>query len=567
VGVYVTVLAVAAVLVSRTWPQPFELSAAPVQVPWWILSIGFFLTNAFPVSFRVDGEQHNVCLNEVLKVVGLALAGPLALVGSMVLGCTLADGYRTRGGSVLKKLFNVSWTALEASAAVALYHAVLQGGDPVQPIGWLAAFVGAGVTSMCSGVAVATAMHIHGGIAFKTSLPRKVWFSTFLSVSVNVVIGLLAVITMVVDMRAAVLTALLFALAKWGFHSYGGLTEDHEATQQLQELSARIHQGLDDDVSLTELVGQLRMLLSADWAELRLITGAAVPQQWRTITRPGHPPMGFEPAALHRLFEEATRLPDPLHLTPNGAGSARTLLTMIEASEAVIAPVVTNEGPVGMLVIALHRTATATFLPDHLRLLQIIAAHTGTALQNAALIHALKQRVEESEYEASHDSLTGLVNRGRFTELLAQATSGPPGGEVHGVMVVDLDGFKAVNDSVGHDAGDRVLQQSAQRLAKAVRPGDVLARLGGDEFAVLLRGVETRADVLAVAARMQETLRQPVAHDGGRVSVGASIGVALYPADATTSDRLLKHADAAMYVAKRSRTGTHLHDVPALPVA
>ena len=557
VGVYIAAIAGVAAALSLAWPVPLD-AAAPIHLTWWILAVGFFLTNAFPVSFRIHGEQHNVCLNEALKVVGLAFASPVALVGGMVVGCTIADWYRARGGSRLKKVFNMALVALEASAAVALYHAVLQGGDPLQPIGWVAAFVGAGLTSIGSAGAIAAAMFLYRGTTWQVSMPRKVWFSTVLSASVSTVIGLLAVITLVIDTRTAVLTAGLFVLAKWGFHSYGDLTEDHEATALLQDLSTRIQHGLGDDDRLVDLVARTRSLLAADGAELRLAAETSAGAGWRTITLPGRQPMDIEPDVLRALQARTAGGGGAIHLRRDDP-SASEVFRNITASQIAVAPVVTASGPTGLLIASLDRGVAATFVPDQLRVMQIIAAHAGTALQNAALILALEQRVEEKEHEASHDALTSLANRPSFYGALARATDAAARGETGGVMLIDLDGFKSVNDTAGHHAGDVVLRATARRLARVVRPTDELARIGGDEFAVLVRDIDEIAELLAVADRMHEALTNPVRYEDHQLVVGASIGVALYPRDGTQADELLRHADAAMYVAKRTGSGTHLH--------
>jgi diguanylate cyclase (GGDEF)-like protein len=123
------------------------------------------------------------------------------------------------------------------------------------------------------------------------------------------------------------------------------------------------------------------------------------------------------------------------------------------------------------------------------------------------------------------------------------------------MLLVDLDRFKEVNDTLGHDYGDALLVEVAERLAAALRRGDTLARFGGDEFAVLVAGAPDRAAVVELAGRLQEALRRPFALRGVAVELEASIGVALYPEHGTTAGRLLQRADVAMYEAKRGGHG------------
>jgi diguanylate cyclase (GGDEF)-like protein len=119
------------------------------------------------------------------------------------------------------------------------------------------------------------------------------------------------------------------------------------------------------------------------------------------------------------------------------------------------------------------------------------------------------------------------------------------------LMLLDLNGFKQVNDTNGHQAGDVLLQQVAKRLLGAVRDDDVVSRLGGDEFAILLTRDPDEAAATAVAGRICERLRQPFTIDGEQVQIGGSVGIALFPDDATDYDALMRGADAAMYEAKR----------------
>ncbi len=160
-------------------------------------------------------------------------------------------------------------------------------------------------------------------------------------------------------------------------------------------------------------------------------------------------------------------------------------------------------------------------------------------------------------YAASHDALTGLTNRTRLMELLDQAlaASGPGTSPDVALLFIDLDDFKLVNDSLGHETGDQVLRVLGRRLAHAVRAGEV-GRFGGDEFVVLCRALDGD-EVPALCTRLLEVLSEPVEIDGRVVQVGASIGVA-YPGAGSSATGLLRDADAAMYSAKRAGRGRYM---------
>ena len=158
----------------------------------------------------------------------------------------------------------------------------------------------------------------------------------------------------------------------------------------------------------------------------------------------------------------------------------------------------------------------------------------------------------ELQHLAHHDMLTGLPNRRLFEERLEQAIAqAAPGGQPFAVMLLDLDGFKRVNDALGHNIGDLLLTQVAQRLQGALRAGDTVARLGGDEFTVIACQLDDASGAAVVARRLLWRLSAPFELAGQAVSVGASIGVSLYPHDAQDAVTLQRQADEAMYTVKR----------------
>jgi diguanylate cyclase (GGDEF)-like protein/PAS domain S-box-containing protein len=166
-------------------------------------------------------------------------------------------------------------------------------------------------------------------------------------------------------------------------------------------------------------------------------------------------------------------------------------------------------------------------------------------------VTASSEAREAIERLAFHDSLTGLPNRVSFLESLGRAIA--RAGTEHrmlALLYLDLDDFKPVNDAMGHAAGDALLIAVAERMRGAVRKTDTVARLGGDEFAVLLTDVGHPDVAGALAGKLVDRIGQPYMLDRRRISVGASIGISLYPRDGATIDELLRHADAAMYAAK-----------------
>ncbi len=172
----------------------------------------------------------------------------------------------------------------------------------------------------------------------------------------------------------------------------------------------------------------------------------------------------------------------------------------------------------------------------------------------AAMFHATKYGSNELFHLATHDGLTGLANRSLFLERLrhcmaqAQRDASP-----FGLLNLDMDGLKPINDEYGHRAGDAALRELAQRIRQASRESDTVARLGGDEFGIILSRVADADGALAHAQRLTQHIDQPFAFEDREIRLGASIGVAVFPHDGAELDVLLERADQAMYRTKRAR--------------
>jgi diguanylate cyclase (GGDEF)-like protein len=198
------------------------------------------------------------------------------------------------------------------------------------------------------------------------------------------------------------------------------------------------------------------------------------------------------------------------------------------------------------LIVPARASLVRSYTDHDRRLLETLASVTSSALDQAAL-H------EDVTEQATRDALTGLANRRAFEALLQSSVIGKRSTDASGVMFLDLDGFKAINDEYGHEAGDEVLVETARRLLHSVRDGDTVARLGGDEFTVLLRGVHNKDEAVLIAERILASMRKPMRlTSGADVNPTPSLGIALAISPDADPGKLLKEADAAMYEAKRA---------------
>ena len=179
----------------------------------------------------------------------------------------------------------------------------------------------------------------------------------------------------------------------------------------------------------------------------------------------------------------------------------------------------------------------------------------------AGASRTLRRQAAENLHLALHDSLTQLPNRTLFQDRVQQALLYADRHDVGvTVLLIDLDRFKEVNDTLGHHRGDEVLAQIGRRLTGRLRSGDTVARLGGDEFAVLLPDVQTADHARTIAAEIAELIAQPIPVDGFELDIRGSIGVAISPFHGTDADHLLQHADVAMYIAKATHSEIEVYD-------
>jgi diguanylate cyclase (GGDEF)-like protein/PAS domain S-box-containing protein len=299
----------------------------------------------------------------------------------------------------------------------------------------------------------------------------------------------------------------------------GSLSDIHdrklaeEALKATAALTRSILEASSDITILLDGSGKLMFVNNAAEraAEVSRPTGADM--HWRTfIPEPVHEPVA---AAIEKALEgEQSRF---CVKEPTSDGKCRW-------SDVIATPILDESG-ICRQVLLIARDVTETHL-----------------------------QTERIKWAASHDSLTGLANRHSFNVALERLASDPKRHRAS-LFTLDIDGFKLINDTHGHDAGDALLKIFARRLKAAVRGDDVVARLGGDEFAVILSNVEKEVDAVRAADEIIAKLRRPCRHQSRTLDCRASLGAALFPRDGITPDRLLKSADIALYTSKAAGRG------------
>ena len=249
--------------------------------------------------------------------------------------------------------------------------------------------------------------------------------------------------------------------------------------------------------------------------------------------RPGDTP------SLERMIDE----PQPAFVAPDTDDPfLAEVMARLGAAAMIVVPIVSREEFLGVLTVSVFdRPERLKAGPDLLGRLTGTAGLAATALRNGRLVDALDHR-------ARHDALTGLLDRDGFGEAIDAVLDECGRAGTHaGLLFVDLDGFKGINDVHGHDAGDELLRQAADRLVELVRRDDDVARLGGDEFAVILPEVCDESQVLGAAGRVRAPFAAPFELGPTSVAVSVSVGHSIWPDEGRTTDALVREADAAMY--------------------
>lgn len=239
--------------------------------------------------------------------------------------------------------------------------------------------------------------------------------------------------------------------------------------------------------------------------------------------------------------------------------AAGQLIRGLGLASGVVVPLIGYGDGQGVLVCG--SVKSRAWSERRLELASQLGLEGGLVLEAARLRELDRAHQMELEHRAHHDALTGLGNRSLFYERAgASLAAAQREHREVALLLIDLDDFKDINDGLGHDHGDRLLVEVAARLRGAVREGDIVARLGGDEFAVALTSNVSREHALAAAHRIAADLGAPIALGGIEVSIGASIGIALFPDHGESTEAVLRHADAAMYEAKREHSRIELYD-------
>ncbi|TFV83367.1 sensor domain-containing diguanylate cyclase [Blastococcus sp. CT_GayMR16] len=541
-----------------------------LDLPWIAWVAAFAISEVLVVHVQLQRDSHSFSLTDLVLVAGLYLLEPTALITAQVAGVGLILVLHRRQYG-LKLAFNVVQYSLAGCLATIVFSTLGRATALPGAWDWVAALAAVGVSTATACACIYAVMRVSEASLGLGELPRMLALSLPFALGVAAV-GLLAADTAAQNPASLVLLALPSGLLIAAYRAYAKAREQQNNLRLLHEITSLLYNSDDAPTALTDFLTAVRGAFRAESAELVLFgEGDAAPTLSRS--RDGEKPIALR--VLERR-EDADRLvawatESDLHTTRTGAGPQSELdryAARNALKDAMVSVLITEGRVQGLLLVSGRLGDVGTFAGSDLALLETFARHVATSLDRGRLETDLRRVIElqeELRHAAMHDPLTELPNRTLFLDRTEHDLHlAGRNGQWPAVLYIDLDGFKPVNDTYGHQAGDLLLKVFSQRLHACVRTADTAARLGGDEFAVLLHGPIDVEGVETALARIRTELDVPVDLGGGRTAkVGASIGVAFSGAD-TDIDGLIRRADLAMYTAKRNGRGVSVFYDPSL---
>ena len=551
-------LAAGAAVVYAFGVVPLAPVRAPIRLEWWMLAAGFAVVEIFVIQLQFRRDTHSFSLSEIPLVLGFFFVAPHELLLAQFVGAGAALWLHRRQ-PFIKLAFNLSNLTFSAACALVLFHLVVGPNDPHGQAGWIGAFSAAITADLFSLVMITVAIALSSG---QSPELRQLFGAGTVATFFNTSLALVAVTVLWTYPQAAWLLLILAGMLFLAYRAYASLRRSHERLELMYESSRNVQRSLEAESVGTTLLSHAREMFHAELAEVLVFANGTDGARLSSQDSEGHTRL-MESVELDptegvwaRVASEGRGVCLPRPIT---SPRLREHFDARGMRDVMVVPLHGPDGIVGTMLVANRIGDVATFTQDDLRLFETLANHASISFRNGQLVDRLRHQAAESEYQALHDPLTGLGNRTLFRSRLAMTLAARlRTGAPCAVMVMDLDRFKEVNDTLGHGNGDELLQKIALRLSERLGHQELLARLGGDEFAIVLPHAD-RAAAVRVAESLIEALQQPFIQQELTLEVSASIGIAVFPEHGRDAETLIQRADMSMYLAKSHHTGYEIY--------
>jgi diguanylate cyclase (GGDEF)-like protein len=528
---------------------------SPKHISWIVFALAFIVGQFAAVRVEFHNEIHALNLSSAVLLPAIAFTSPRGVVlGAMI-------GYAVRAiwvrQTLIKAAFNVTLGAFVAIVTVLCFSAIVGTAPIFSTRGWLGGTLVILVACVISDGAVQVVIGLSAGHVALAGF-RRVGTTFALALLVDTILGFIAVHMVADGLMTSFLFVLSAAVIAIGYAAYGRLQARHATLSQLYRFDQALAGLADSKDIILAVLAETLLLLNAGAAEL-IVPGAGG-TECHTL-RAGDDQVTVEVGTHPFAALDHSAVAPSVVIRGSSRGPVHDAVAASGFRDAAVVPVSTDVGAPQLLVVADRLGGDhVTFQDSDVALLNALAAHTAMALRSCRLLDELRNEVEVKEYQAHHDGLTGLANRALFSNTVDRAVEERPVNGVVGVLLMDLDGFKAVNDTMGHDVGDVLLQELGIRLRGVVGDHGLIARLGGDEFAVVMPGARGLEDVRDLATRLCLAVKEPVQVADTQLAMRASVGLSIAPDHGEDRSTLLRRADMAMYQAKRRGDGVAVYD-------
>jgi diguanylate cyclase (GGDEF)-like protein len=546
------VVAMAAVGAYLGLVQPLGAGPSELDVPWWLVAAGFAAAERWVVHLHFRRSTHSLSLGELPLVSGLLFLPAHELVIAGLVGSSVALAF-DREIPTFKAFFNLAQFTLGTCVALFVVEGFVTVRDPLDPIVWMAVFGAVSAATLVADICVGAAVTIAEGRLEPQQRIDMLLTNWTVALS-NTCLALAIAAVVAAQPEGGLLLVPPTVLLMAAYRAYLSERRRNSDLEFLYEATRTLSRS-------SEIVPELEALLARTAAAFRvgavdLLLFSAEPNRSArsSLNRDGERRM-LEPIdepLAESLRALAAGLTGPVEIEGIFDTGQREYFRSRGMDNGVLAPLHGEAGCVGLFSIAGRESVDRSFSDEDLRLLETLTGNVTVALQYDRLEQAVRQLESlqhELERKALYDSLTQLANRSLFHNRVEHALQSRRPGVC--VLLLDIDEFKAINDSHGHHAGDELLRAVADRLRGCLREGDTAARLGGDEFALLLDRSGGEIDAVTVAKRLLEDFDQRIDVAGERVRVHVSIGVAVGAPGKNSPDEMLRKADVALYEAKR----------------
>jgi diguanylate cyclase (GGDEF)-like protein len=554
--------AVALFLGPIDWPS----AIVSPHLPWWSLALGFLVAERCVVHLHFRRSAHSFSLGDIPLVFGLLFSSSHELIIGTLIGTTIVL-VLDRRLPLIKLAFNLAQFCLGACLAVLVLHWVVPSPQGLGPDVWVGIILATQASAVVAVLLIGVVISLSEGMIRLKTLFHMLAMDLVVTVT-NTSLALAGAVIVWRDARAIPLLAIPVITVFLAYRAYLLERQRHERLEFLYEATRTLSRSPEIVLALESLLARSLEAFRAELAEIVLLGSDGSPSL-RTTLGPGPQKEVMQPVdesvAQDLLSRVSGDKPAVMLERPFGSELLRRYLDRRRVTHAMLAMLPGEKRVIGTIMLANRSGVVRSFSEDDLKLFETLANNASVALQYDRLeqaVHQLRELQEQLEHQAFHDPLTDLANRSLFLSQVKEALV--RGSEEVGVLFIDVDDFKTVNDSLGHAAGDKLLVSVAARLRECVRPSDSVARLGGDEFAVKVEDPsDAQAAALMVTRRIMRAFDQPITSGSQTVSVHLSVGISSTHQSGRRAEELIRDADVAMYQAKaKGKQRYELFDPP-----